>query len=83
MEYALLLIVDGNGVEHNLAYGVAVAILDHADIQLARIVARVGVGSYLIGIAPHVKCAVDLDEISVGIGVEEAIDDGFLLIFCV
>ena len=79
----LLLVVDGDGVEHDFAYGVAVAILDHADIQLARIVARVGVGGYLISIAPHVKCAVDLDEIGVGIGVKEAIDDGFFLVFCI
>ena len=72
--------MDGNGVEHDFTDTVVVTVLHETDIQFAGVVARVGVLRHLVGIALDIKHPGDLDKIGVGIGIEEAVYDGHLLI---
>ena len=80
IEQAFLFVVDGDGVENDLADGVAVAVFDETDVESARVVARVGVGCSQKGVVGSVEGTGDLDVVGVGAGVEQTIDDGHLLV---
>ncbi len=80
VENALLLVVLGDGVEDDFADGIVVAVFDEARVQLAGIVARIGVDGHLIGVALGAEGARNLDEIGVGAGIEQAVDNGYLLV---
>jgi len=77
----LFLIVDGDGVEDDFANGIPIAKFDETYVQFARIVARIGVECHLIRIALNIESTGDFDEIGVGIGIKQSINDWHLFIF--
>lgn len=80
VKHTRLLVVERDGVEDDLADAVAVSELDEADVKLARVVARIGVEGGLVGVAFHVECSCDLDEVGVGVGIKKPVNDGHLLV---
>ena len=73
-------VVDSDGVQNDFTNGIAIAVFVQTHVELAGIIARVGIERYLIDFFSGVEPARDLDVIGVGIGIQKPIDDRHLFV---